>query len=104
PKQIIFIKSGYEHIKIDTAAIVYIKSDADYTELHLNNKKYLSSESLRHWLATLDAQQFVRIHKSYIINSTKIEKVIGNQIYLNKASVVPIGRAYKESFVHRFLK
>ena len=60
----IFIKSGYELIKIIIDDILFIKSDADYTEIITNEKKYLSNESLRHWVATLDNQQFVRIHKS----------------------------------------
>ena len=100
----IFIKSGYEHIKINVENIIYIKSDADYTEIHTAEKKHLSSESLRYWLENLNHNQFFRIHKSYIINTVKIDKVAGNQIYLNDKTVVPIGRAFKESFGERFLK
>ena len=100
----IFIKSGYDHIKITIEDIIYIKSDADYTEIHTPGKKYLSSEPLRYWLENLGQQQFVRVHKSFIINTSRIEKVSGNQIYLAKDIVVPIGRAYKESFMGRFLK
>ena len=100
----LFIKSGYEHIKVSIEDIVFIKSDADYTEIHTPNKKYLSSEPLRHWLEILDPKQFVRIHKSFIINSSKIVKVAGNQVYLKNEIILPIGRAYKESFAEKFLK
>jgi DNA-binding LytR/AlgR family response regulator len=100
----IFIKSGYEYIKITTGDILYIKSDADYTEIFLPNKKYLSSEPLRYWLENLDNNHFMRIHKSYIINISKIEKVASNQVFLMNKIVVPIGRAYKESFAGKFLK
>lgn len=99
----IFIKSGYEHIKIDTNDILYIKSDADYTEIHLSNKKYLSAEPLRHWLETLSGQIFIRVHKSFIINGLKIEKIAGNQVYLVGENIIPIGRAFKEDFTKRFL-
>ncbi len=99
----IFIKSGYEHIGIVTDDILYIKSDADYTEIFLPEKKHLSSEPLRNWLEVLDERQFVRVHKSYIVNITKIVKVSGNQIYLDDEAVVPIGRSYKEDFAGRFL-
>lgn len=104
PKTFIFIKSGYEHIKISTTDILYIKSDADYTEIHLSNKKHLSSEPLRYWLETLNKQIFVRVHKSFIINSLRIEKIAGNQVYLIGENRIPIGRAYKEDFIRRFLK
>ena len=63
----IFLKSGYEHIKLDVSDIRYIKSDADYTEIYINDKKHLSSEPLRFWKDFLDPNQFVRVHKSYII-------------------------------------
>ena len=100
----IFIKSGYDHIKISVDDIIYIKSDADYTELFLPGKKHLSSEPLRYWLEYLDPSQFMRIHKSYIINTGKVEKMSGNQLFLIGEVVVPIGRAYKDNFVNRFIK
>jgi len=102
-EQEIFIKSGYEHIRVAIHDIVYIKSDADYTEIHLQEKKYLSSEPLRFWEEKLDSQQFVRIHKSYIINASKIEKIIGNQVYLSGKATLPVGRAYKDGFRKRFI-
>jgi DNA-binding LytR/AlgR family response regulator len=100
----LFIKSGYEHIKITIDDILYIKSDADYTEIFLADKKHLSSEPLRYWLENLDNNQFMRIHKSYIINISKIEKVASNQVFLNEKTIIPIGRAFKENFADRFLK
>ena len=99
----IFIKSGYEHIKVAVEDIAFIKSDADYTELWIPGRKLLSSESLRHWSEALDTRQFVRVHKSYIINVAKIRKVVGNQIHLSDETMVPIGRAYKDDFSERFL-
>jgi len=98
-----FIKSGYEHIRILVADILFIKSDADYTEIHIGEKKHLSGEPLRYWLESLDPQQFVRVHKSYIVNSSHIEKIAGNQVYLEGGKQIPIGRAYKESFLKRFV-
>jgi DNA-binding LytR/AlgR family response regulator len=63
----------------------------------------LSSEPLRNWLEILDNRQFVRVHKSYIVNTSKIVKVLGNQIYLINETVIPIGRAYKDDFAERIL-
>jgi DNA-binding LytR/AlgR family response regulator len=102
-RQDIFIKSGYEHIKITVADILFIKSDSDYTEINLANKKHLSSETLRYWAKELDENVFIRIHKSYLINSTKVQKMVGNQLYLSKNQTVPIGRSYKEYFMKRFI-
>ncbi|MFD0798343.1 LytR/AlgR family response regulator transcription factor [Maribacter chungangensis] len=101
---VIFIKSGYELIKINVQDIRYIQSDADYTEVVTAEKKHLSQEPLRYWEETLDSRTFIRTHKSYILNISKIEKIIGNQIRLDAHTNIPIGRAYKESFMQRVLQ
>lgn len=98
PRKTLFIKSGYELLKIVIEDIWYIKSDTDYTEIWLHNKKHLSTEPLRHWEEELKTQQFIRIHKSYLLNSSKIEKIAGNRVFLDPHTSIPIGRAYKDSF------
>ncbi len=95
----IFIKSGYDHIKISIGDIRYIKSDADYTEIVVENRKVLSQEPLRHWLKTLSSDAFRQVHKSYIVNMQHIEKVSGNRVFLKANIEIPIGRAYKEEFL-----
>lgn len=100
----LYIKSGYDHLRIKTDDILYIMSDSDYTEIHIQDKKHLSSESLRYWEELLPQKKFMRIHKSYIINTTKIIKVSGNQVFLENDTVIPIGRAYKNEFTERFMK
>ena len=102
--ELIFIKSGYEHIKIEVANIRYIQSDADYTEIYTLERKYLSQEPLRYWEEYLDSRKFVRIHKSYILNISKIQKIIGNQVHFEGDINLPIGRAYKEGFMKLVLK
>ncbi len=102
--EILFIKSGYEHLRISTDDILFIQSEADYTEIFTSEKKHLTSHSLKYWLQTLPSGQFTQVHKSYIVNTRKILKVSGNSIYLDKQTFVPIGRAFKEGFVEEYLK
>ena len=102
--EVIFIKSGYEHIKIDVADIRFIQTDSDYTEIFTAEKKYLSQEPLRYWEENLDPKKFIRIHKSYIINVSKIEKIVGNQVRLDEHTKLPIGRAYKDGFMNHVIK
>ncbi|RFC55688.1 LytR/AlgR family response regulator transcription factor [Brumimicrobium aurantiacum] len=102
-KKDVFIKSGFEHIRIKINEINYIMSDADYTEVHLENAKHLSTETLRYWEQTLPEQQFKRVHKSYIVNTEKVLKVSGNQIYLENKKIIPLGRAFKNGFLERFI-
>lgn len=104
PRNEHFVKLGYDHIRIPFQDIVYIRADGDYCEIILPEKKHLSSEPMRKWLELLDEQFFVRIHKSFIVNISQVEKVSGNMITLLDGEQLPIGRAFKEDFSERFLK
>lgn len=100
-----FIKSGYEYIKINSNEVVCIQSDMDYTELLMEDgKKHLAQETLSYWEQKLRNHQFVRVHKSHLVNLAKIEKIAGNQIHLTNQHTTPIGRAYKEAFLLQFVK
>lgn len=103
-KKEIYIKSGHEHIKIRISDIILIHSDADYTEIHTHKRKLLSNEPLRYWLQELEGHHFFRIHKSFILNTEKIERISGNLVYLANQNKIPIGRAYKEAFMKSLLK
>lgn len=100
----VFIKSGHEYIRLNVKDLLFIKSDADYTEIFIDKKKYLSSEPLKFWVDYLDELQFVRIHKSYIVNTSMISKVSGNRVFMVSGEELPVGRAFKDEFVKRFLK
>jgi DNA-binding LytR/AlgR family response regulator len=99
---ILYIKTGYEVLKIDSNEIYYIKSDGDYTEIFTETKKILTSDSLKNWLEKLKSN-FCQVHKSYIINENHFNKLLKNQLYLNNDIVIPIGRAYKKNFVTKNL-
>jgi DNA-binding LytR/AlgR family response regulator len=100
----IYIKSGYDHIRVQYRDIALIKSDADYTEVHTTDRKIISTEPLKHWENTLPVTIFYRVHKSYIINTDFIIKISGNRIHLKTGEAIPMGRAYKNEFTDKFLK
>ncbi len=99
----LYIKSGHAYLRVALVDLIFIKSDADYTELHTAEKKYLSGESLRYWEENLDPRLFIRVHKSYIIHTQKIEKIVGNQIHTMTGEIIPLGRAFKDHFMDTFL-
>jgi DNA-binding LytR/AlgR family response regulator len=91
----VYLKMGHETIKVARGSILYIHSDADYTELHTQGKKYLSSETLKHWIG-LFQPQFVQVHKSYVVNREKVELLSTTFVQLDGNIKIPIGRAFKE--------
>lgn len=99
----LFIKSGYDYLKVHIKDILYIKSDSDYTELLTAKNKYVSTESLKYWANKFKNLPFAQVHKSFIVHITHIKKVSSNTIYFENGAEVPIGRAYKESFMNNYL-
>ncbi len=96
-KDHIFIKTDYRIQKVDLDTIYYLEALRDYIGIHLQSSKILTLDSMKNMEELLPPDQFIRIHKSYIINKNKIDflsrgKVIVNNIYL------PIGDTYKERF------
>lgn len=100
----IFVKSGYELIRLSVNDICFLRSDSDYTEIHLDGTKYLTNEPLKYWEEELKSSDFIRIHKSYIVNFARIRKVAGSQVFLTEKMALPIGRAFKDEFNKRLLK
>jgi two-component system, LytTR family, response regulator len=92
----IFIKTEYRIQKIDLADILYIEALRDYIAIHMKPGKILSLESLRNMEEMLPSN-FIRIHKSYIINKNKIEYLEKGKVVINK-QYLPVGDTYRDKF------
>ncbi|MCK0179578.1 LytTR family transcriptional regulator [Flavobacteriaceae bacterium S0862] len=55
-------------------------------------------DSLKNWTEKLCDEQFVQVHKSFIINSKKVDKFSGNQVFINDLKL-PVGRTYKQELL-----
>lgn len=93
----IFVKSDYKTLKIDLANIYYLEGLGDYVAIHLREKKVLTLENMKHFERVLSGQNFIRVHKSYLIAIDKIEFIERNRIVI-KGERLPIGATYKDAF------
>jgi two-component system LytT family response regulator len=91
----IFIKTEYRIQRVDLAAIQYIEALRDYVAVHTGTGKILSLESMKHMEEVLPEDQFIRIHKSYIINCSRIDFLERGRVVIGK-EYLPIGDTYKE--------
>jgi DNA-binding LytR/AlgR family response regulator len=91
-----FVKSDYKQIKVPYADILYIEGLREYVSIYTKEKRIVTLETLKNLELILPAQQFLRIHKSYIINTTKVEALNGNMVEMGKIKV-PIGKNYREA-------
>lgn len=90
----IYVHSEYRLIKIRLSEIEYIESMEDYVKIHTRDEKpVLSLMTLKKILEMLPGDQFVRIHRSYIINRKKVKAIQNKKIQLQTA-ILPIGNSY----------
>lgn len=95
----IFIKTDYRMVKISIQDIRYIEGMSEYLKLFLDNQPkpiitLLAMKTLEEKLP----QNFMRIHRSYIVNLDKIMEVNKNRVILDNDTYLPIGESYKEQF------
>jgi len=102
----IFIHSGLkgQMIRIDLNDIVYIESLNNYLIFHLNTEKHIVYITLKELIQALPSNSFSRIHKSVIVNDSKIKAIESNQVVINDKLRLTIGQAYKEDFFNKLSK
>ncbi|WP_171659286.1 LytR/AlgR family response regulator transcription factor [Flagellimonas amphidinii] len=94
----LFVYTDKTHHRIFIDDILYLKAEVDYIKVVTNNVSLLVLDSLRNWEEKVAEHDFLRSHRSYIINTNKIDKVYGNQVFVNNEAI-PIGQSYKNSFM-----
>jgi DNA-binding LytR/AlgR family response regulator len=94
----IFIKTGHRIQKIELSSILYIEALRDYIAFHTKEGKMLCLENMRNMEELLPANTFTRIHKSFIINKSKIEFLEKWKIVINK-QYLPVGETYRHKLM-----
>ena len=89
----VFIKSGYEQIRIDFNDIVYLQSAGNYVHFILAENKILSRLTMNEVEALLPAALFTRIHRSYIVANNKITRMDKYNIRIDDICL-PVGPGY----------
>jgi DNA-binding LytR/AlgR family response regulator len=95
PGTFLFVKSEKRIERIELADILYIESTGNYVNICTGSKKIMAYLTLKGIESRLPADEFIKVHQSFIIPISKIEFIECNQIKI-KDTVVPIGRNYKD--------
>lgn len=95
----IFVKTDYKTIRITLADIRYIEGMSEYLKIYLDSQTkpiitLLSMKKMEDFLP----QNFMRIHRSYIVNLDYVQEVNKNRIIMDADTYLPIGENYKEQF------
>ncbi|WP_343626446.1 LytTR family DNA-binding domain-containing protein [Flavobacterium lindanitolerans] len=96
PDEFILVKSGIKNYKINTNDIIYIESLKDYIKINTTGDKNITSKyKIGDIQQELNQDNFLRIHRSFIINTSKITAFTLNEIEVGGIEI-PIGASYKD--------
>lgn len=99
----IFIKSGTHFHKVRIRDIYYIKGTGNYVTFVLDQKEILSLMTMAKALEALPKEFFIRIHKSYIINSLHVDLIENEEVRI-RGERIPVGDSYRLSFFESIKK
>ncbi|MCU4163450.1 LytR/AlgR family response regulator transcription factor [Carboxylicivirga caseinilyticus] len=104
-KDYLLVKADYKIHRIKFNNIICIEGMREYVTYFCDKEKYVALESLRSLEGLLPEKDFIRVHKSYIINIDKITTFYGNQIKLaGLDKYIPIGKSYKDIVQKRIME
>lgn len=98
------IRADYSLIKVLFEDILYIEAMGDYVKIFVMNKKTVIPKiTLKSILSKLPQNDFIRVHRSYIISLTKVNSIKNRLIFIEDKEI-PIGASYEENFLSRFIQ
>jgi DNA-binding LytR/AlgR family response regulator len=93
-----FVRNNQELKAIEPNDILYVESDDNYANIYTLNEKHVVSHTLKSVEEKLQANGFVRIHKSYLINFRKITSIHEGYAFIDEIKL-PIGRSYRDDLL-----
>jgi len=91
----IFIKSDKRIEKIELHDMLYAESVGNYVSVYTEGKKIIAYLTMKSLESQLPADEFIKIHQSYLVNCSKIEAIEGNEVKIGGKSL-PISRNYRD--------
>ncbi|RAJ08509.1 LytTR family two component transcriptional regulator [Chitinophaga skermanii] len=91
----LFVKQDKRLVQIHLQDIYYVESYGNYVKIWLKDHAILTPKTMLSMEEALPVEQFVRIHKSYIVNKLNVDYIEGNMVVLKNKQSLLIGKSYK---------
>ena len=101
----IFVKSENGFVRVPLSDILFLHADRSYCNIVTEDKTYIQSVSMNHVFDQINNTDFVRIHRSHVVNVNKVTAIEGNIVRLGKYSL-EMSKGMREELMRRltFLK
>jgi two-component system LytT family response regulator len=100
PRGKLFIKSGSQIHCIDPDTLLFMKKDGHYIAFHTPSGTVLSRMNMDDLMALLPADNFARVHRSYVVALDKIDTIQKSSLQI-RSKEIPIGESYRKDFLNR---
>ncbi|SFQ22886.1 LytR/AlgR family response regulator transcription factor [Hymenobacter arizonensis] len=95
-----FVKVNKKMVRVNYEELLYIEALSDYSVLVLDKQKLIVYTTLKNLEERLPTNQFARVHRSYIVNTRRIDVVEDHMLIFGKHEV-PVSKSYQEGFYRR---
>ena len=95
----VFIKDGARIIKIDLPRLLFVKAEANYVDFVMEKSNIMALISMKR-LEELLPNDFVRVHRSYIVNLRRISRIEEGQVHVDTHKL-PLGESYRDEVLRR---
>lgn len=96
----IFVKHHENMVKINISDILYAEAERNYCRIYAQSKEHLLVMTLKDLDEKLPREHFIRIHRSFIINISKIDEV-GNTHVVVAKKIIPLSKSYRKELLKR---
>lgn len=101
-KDIIFVKSNSRLVKVRTRDIYFIEALKDYVVINTSNARYTIHSTMKDIERKLSPNEFVRVHRSFIVRIDKIVSIEAPNLLLeDEKKPIPIGGSYKDELAKK---
>lgn len=97
-----FVKSDRKYLKINYSDILFVEGLKDYVVLQLSDQRIITYSTLKSMATMLPSNDFMRVNKSYIVNTNKISAFDNNDIFISEYEIA-IGDSYRNDFFENFV-
>lgn len=97
----LFIKADRKFYKIMLADILFIEGLKDYVVIHTQQQKLITAMNLKTIHQKIDLDTFLRVSKSYIVNTNPITSFDNHTVYINENNI-PMGEVYRNDFIAKY--
>lgn len=92
----VFLKTGYEQVKVLFDDMLYLVAEGNYINVVLRTGKLLTRMTISDMEQLLPPRQFVRVHRSYIVNKDHIDRIDRHQVTIRNEQI-PVSEAYRNA-------